>query len=315
MTKVLINQYSLLDKKDITPYEDAFSKNADDPKGAYENFQRGSINFPIQYYLNNTVDPRYDLPIHWHKEFELIHVISGSYNTFIADHEVSLQKDDMCFLPSRILHGDGRIKGQALYESVVFDIDMLRIYGQSSDFFITDIINNSILIDNVIKSEKKELTETAKKFFDCIKSSYSGYELIATGLLLVFMGLLKKEHLYADKNTMPQHNTRHMGQIQEALNLIHKEYAKDLDLEQLASKSGLSTKYFCRVFKESTDRSPIEYLNWFRVNQACTCLRKNTESNLSEIAYSCGFNDLSYFIKIFRRYKGMTPLKYRNMEE
>ena len=89
---------------------------------------------------------------------------------------------------------------------------------------------------------------------------------------------------------------------------------KNITLEELADAAGFSPKYFCRVFREMTNRAPVEYLNWFRINRSCAMIRE-TDEKLQDIAVKCGFNDFSYFIKIFHRYKNMTPLKYRNYKE
>jgi AraC-like DNA-binding protein len=78
----------------------------------------------------------------------------------------------------------------------------------------------------------------------------------------------------------------------------------------MAKAAGMSSKYFCYFFKEMTGKTPVEYLNGFRVEKAS---RKLLYSDLSvtEIAYLCGFNDLSYFIKTFKRQKGVSPAKFR----
>ena len=94
-----------------------------------ETFQRGTVVFPVQYSLCNTVSAHYDLPLHWHEEYELIHVISGTYNIFITDKEYKLEKDDLCLIPGDLIHGDAQNKGMALYESVVFDLDVLRLHS------------------------------------------------------------------------------------------------------------------------------------------------------------------------------------------
>ena len=112
---------------------------------------------------------------------------------------------------------------------------------------------------------------------------------------------------------MPAHKRVRSEQLDLVLNLIRKNYDQNLTLEEMSKIAGLSPKYFCRIFREMTERSPIEYLNWFRVNRACALLRE-TNDKLPDIAFNCGFNNFSYFIKTFRRYKGMTPLKYRNFD-
>lgn len=279
-----------------------------------ETFQRGSIVFPMQYSLCNTVDPHYDLPLHWHEEFELIHVITGTYTIFITDKEIKLEKNDLCLLPSNIVHGDAKNKGMALYESLVFDIDVLRLHSYSPDLFFSDILNGCITVENAIPASRTEICEVALKVFDTIKSRQEGFDLIAAGWLLIFFGMIKKERLYQKKlSVLPRSKNVRDDQISNVLNLIRKNYGQEITLQQMADTVALSPKYFCRLFKESTGHTPIEYLNWFRVNRACTLLRETSE-RLLDIALECGFNDFSYFTKIFHRYKGMPPSKYRNFD-
>ena len=68
-------------------------------------------------------------------------------------------------------------------------------------------------------------------------------------------------------------------------------------------------KYFCRYFYQAVHKTPIEYLNFYRVERACFIL--DTEScSVGDAAYRCGFNDLGYFIRTFKKMKGITPKKY-----
>ena len=68
--------------------------------------------------------------------------------------------------------------------------------------------------------------------------------------------------------------------------------------------------YFCRLFKAVTDKTPMEYLNSYRIEKAAAKLL-STDESVTDIAYSCGFNDLSYFIKVFRDFKGISPKQFR----
>ena len=79
---------------------------------------------------------------------------------------------------------------------------------------------------------------------------------------------------------------------------------------ELARLTGLSPKYFCRSFRAVVHRSPIDYLNFYRV-ECASALLSSSDLTVAEVAYQCGFNDSSFFIKQFRRYKGTTPRQYR----
>ena len=98
-------------------------------------------------------------------------------------------------------------------------------------------------------------------------------------------------------------------QFKNVITLIENEYQNPLTLEDLSRASGMSPKYFCRFFHEMSNKTPIEYLNYYRIEIACEQLLA-TELSITEIALNCGFNDVSYFIKTFKKYKGLTPKKY-----
>ena len=69
-------------------------------------------------------------------------------------------------------------------------------------------------------------------------------------------------------------------------------------------------KYLCRFFKEFTGHTPTDYINRLRVERACYEMKFN-HLNVTEAAYECGFNEISYFSKCFKKYKGVSPGKYR----
>lgn len=278
-----------------------------------ERQQRGTSLFPLQYNFCNTENPYYDLWLHWHTEFELIHIISGSYNIFLGDHEITLSKGDTCIIPGKIVHGDAPDKGAGKYESVVFDIELLRQHGFSPDSFINDIMLENISLENYIPAEQKDIFITIEFLFNTIREQKDGWDIVTSGALIVFFGLLKRWHFYSEKKIIPAQKRARNKKLDLILNYIKKNYGTDISLEQLSTVAGFSPKYFCRVFKDMTGRSPVEYLNWFRINRSCALLRESNDK-LLDIAKRCGFKDFSYFIKMFHRYKGMTPLKYRNME-
>ncbi len=301
MSKVLI--------KELANHKKSLMKAGDEEK-----LKRGSVVFPIQYYLSNTVNPRYDLPVHWHNEFELIHIISGEYNIFLNHQVYTLCKDDMCIIPCKILHGDSEKKSIALYESVVFDIDLIRLRSYLPDEFLNSIVNNNLTLHNVILHTNEKILGIVQDLFNTFKTEEEGFDLKIPALLLLFFAEIKKQNLYEAQKILSPKKQKQSEQFAAVLNYIKENYSKNISLETLSDIACLSPKYFCRLFHEVTNRSPIEYLNWFRVNMACDKLRNSTEK-LSDIALECGFNDFSYFVKTFHRYKNITPLKYRNMED
>ncbi|HJA68207.1 hypothetical protein B5F07_02015 [Lachnoclostridium sp. An169] len=142
-----------------------------------------------------------------------------------------------------------------------------------------------------------------------MQSRREGYELAVIGSLYEFFGYILENRLYTEGPSVQQKDARRIEHLKKALEKIESSYADCLTLDDLASEAGMNSKYFCRYFREMTHRTPIDYLNYYRVEQACFKLATTNES-ITDVGLSCGFNDVSYFIKMFKKYKGVTPKKY-----
>ena len=146
--------------------------------------------------------------------------------------------------------------------------------------------------------------------FRAIREKKEGYQLELFGSLYLFFSVIFREHLYTEHEIQTRHGYRKVMQLRRVLDYIDENYSQDITLEQLAGAASMSPKYFCRFFKQMTHRTPMDYLNYQRIEHACYALSTG-DAAVTDVAYACGFNDLSYFIKTFRKYKGVTPGQYR----
>lgn len=85
---------------------------------------------------------------------------------------------------------------------------------------------------------------------------------------------------------------------------------KNLDLEELADKCVVSKSHLCRVFKKATGQTVSQYLNQVRIERACKLLSA-TNVPIEEIAFAAGFNNASYFFRVFKKQIGKLPLEWR----
>ncbi len=99
-------------------------------------------------------------------------------------------------------------------------------------------------------------------------------------------------------------------QIYDSIIFVNSEFAEEITAEQVAEQVNMSYSHFARSFKEVTGKTFTEYLNVTRVNEA-EHLLTNTDLSIAEIAGKVGYNSISYFISIYKRYKGKTPLTER----
>ncbi|MFP3042578.1 helix-turn-helix domain-containing protein [Treponema primitia] len=109
----------------------------------------------------------------------------------------------------------------------------------------------------------------------------------------------------------PFKGVRHASSLRKAERYIWENYTRKVSLQEVANASGLSAPYFSTVFKEEMGENLSSYLNRLRIDRASGLLME-TELSLSEIAGFCGFDDQSWFSKIFKSYTGMSPGKYRD---
>ena len=111
---------------------------------------------------------------------------------------------------------------------------------------------------------------------------------------------------YADTQSQGMKVTR----FDKSLAYIDSHYMNPLTLDDIARQAGLSRYYFSRMFKRETGHSFKDYLNITRM-EAAKKLLGLPDMNISQACYSVGFNDVSYFARIFKRYEGISPSDYR----
>ena len=274
----------------------------------HEKVKRGTDDFPIEFYHVDSNHPQYHMPIHWHVEFEFIRVIQGNLLLTLNETTIDVPEHAIVFIPSGFLHS-AIPQNDCIYDCIVLDSDMLITPPESCRMYIRQIVNHKIEIQCFYTEKHSQICEIIWRMFDAISMKPKAYEFIVKGTILEFFGIVLSENLHSEVSFHMQRNMQRIDQIKQALEFIEKNYFQPLTLQEISSSIGLSPKYFCRFFKEMTNRKPFDYLNYYRIERACDLLQ-TTNLPIADIGQQCGFNDLSYFIKIFKKYKGTTPKQY-----
>ncbi len=273
--------------------------------GKYENISRGTIDFPMEYYALDKSSINYIMKYHWHMDWEFVRVNNGSFNITLNEKNLCLNSGDVLIIPGGILHA-GLPEKETEYECIVLHSSI--IYNNNR--MIKDIVKNSITYAVKLERETNgELCRIADFLFDSAKEKCYGYEAVASGALTLLVGKIIENKLSGIKGTEREMTNKRIDNIKGALKLIEEEYNSEISLDKLSKTCGMSPRYFCEFFKEMTGRTPIDYLNRYRIECACNML-SNLKMNVTETATSCGFNDISYFIRTFKKHIGVTPKKY-----
>lgn len=272
--------------------------------------QHGTEDFPIELYHIDKSHTRYEMTSHWHSEIEIIRILEGVLNIRLNNNSYSLKKNDIVFVNPETVHG--AIPQDCVYECLDFHLSFLPSADSGSKYFIDSLQAHEYLIHEYIPSGScHEIYCAVDAVFEAMKNKSSGYKFKVVGGLYTLFGIIVDMHLYSPVSGAPSITTdKNVTKLKNVLSFIRNSYDMPITLQDMAESAGMSPKYFCYFFRDMTTKTPVEYLNSYRVEKASRKLI-NTDRSVTDIAYSCGFNDLSYFIKTFKSIKGITPAKFR----
>ncbi len=278
----------------------------------------GTAMFPLHIYSHEvpiTYESEYH---HWHEEIEILYVESGSLKISIDMITHTLNTGEFIFVNSEKLHSGHSIKNiDSIHHAIVFNLNLLNssIYDHCQNKYIDPILNKSLLFPTMVDNTHKIYSSIATCLLNIIKiysTKNSGWELFIKADLLKIIAHLAEENLFIKKDNSEHSDKNYKIElIKKTLNYIHSNYQNKIYNEDLATHINMNASYFCRFFKGIIGKTPVDYINYYRIEQAAKLLQ-TTDKKIMEICFQVGFDNFSYFIKKFKEYKGCTPNHYRS---
>lgn len=278
---------------------------------SHERAVRGTFDFPIALYYVDTTHPRYEMPFHWHMEHELIFVLQGTLHLSVNGEPFTLHQGDGVFIEDGSIHGG--TPENCIYECIVFDLERFLPLASKCGQTLQGVRSNGSQLNELLPANSNA-ARILQKLFQAMECEAAGYEFTTTGLLWELLGEIIAPHLHAPNAAQPVHQISQAEAVKKVLRCIRSDYAEPLTLEMLAKQANLDPKYLCCIFRRITGRTPIDYLNYYRIECAAELLCLSNQS-ITDIALQCGFGDVSYFSRAFRRLKNQTPSEYRKAHE
>lgn len=256
---------------------------------------------------------------HWHQEMEINIVKSGSALFKIGEDTVTVNEGDAVVINADRIHSIIPANdNDCIIVSVLFSPDY--IFGSKDSFVTTKyrepISNNYDFPFMVVKkdaaSHKAALECINQIVNDNLAKSY-GYELITKGSLSKLWIWLLSVKNESRKKVLA--SVIDEERVKNSILYIHDHYADNLTLESLAENVNLSKSECCRCFKRAAGLTPFEYIMKHRVYVAAMKMQRGDKEAqaINDLAVLVGFNNASYFNKVFRKYIGMTPTAYRDI--
>lgn len=272
--------------------------------------------FPIEYHYVSENHPRYVMPFHWHNECELIRVLEGKLTIITGEENFTIKENEILYIPENTVHGASAPKeeNKCKYECIVFDFASIL----QTNIFInnySDFLTHKKKIQNVFGKAENEIVVLMKKLFETAKTKNYGWQLTTIGCLFQFLGLVAEKKYFSESDASKnKHSTKDINSIYiekfgKVFDLIRENYKTLITLDDMANATGMSPKYFCHMFKQLTHYTPIEYLLNYRIEFA-KYLLSTKKMQVSDVSIQTGFNSTAYFIKIFKKFTGVTPKQY-----
>lgn len=244
-----------------------------------------------------------------HEAIEIKCFYEGSATLLVGDKTVTANAGDAVVINPYEFHATvacGEQKGR--YHLFMIPLDFLsdtEAVNLRTMFFVKHtsfktLFRNNDRIFGILMRAAKEYTEKA-----------SFYELAVTGLLTELFAVLLRSGTEHTPDSPLNKNLLHSYRLAEpAVRYIRDNYSNTVSVEELACLCGISKHYFCRVFKNVTGKTVMEYLQDYRLKVADTFLA-NSDKSISEIAGLCGFESSNYFCRCYKRVYGISPGKSR----
>lgn len=254
----------------------------------------------------------FDFPVHCHEEYELNYILNGKgVRRIVGYHMAEIGETELVMVGGSIPHAwvTHHFAGDNLHEITVqfhhnlFDEQFLQRNQLSA---IRNLLHSSrqgvlFSLDTILKVAPRLERLSSANGFESVLELMSILQELATSKN---MEILSKATSVEEK---PDVKGQSMDKV---ITYIRQNYSKDISLKEIADVVNMPEITFSRMIRKHTNRTFIELLNDIRLSHASRLLI-NTTYTVAEVSYMCGFNNLSYFNRVFRRKNGCTPRELR----
>ena len=250
--------------------------------------------------------------LHQHEEIQLSYIAEGEGTLVVGDTISNYKKGDVLAFDGNLPHvfkSEPNPEEKSLMLTLFFTRDSF-----GDDFFdleeLSEIQSFFTRIANGFKitSNKTSLEEA----FTSLKGSSKLERFVTLLRILKLITKAKKQPLSSfvyKKNYSANEGKR----MRDVMNYTMNHFDEAITLDKIAEVASMTKNAFCKYFKKRTNKTYVQFLTELRIENACKLLLNRKELPISEVAYQCGFGNLSNFNRQFKDIKGKTPSKYRNI--
>jgi len=276
-----------------------------------ENKPHGTKDDPFSIYHIANVKRSFQIPVHWHDEFEIIYVKSGFLTVSISGENYIGKPGDAFVVSPGNLHFMGSQTGNVDYFTFLFPLKYISFRTDDilDDKLLEPLNSGHLMISPEIEDTVKEQCEQLVEIYGAKKEESQSKitaQIKTKIILLQFILELWKKGFIVENDTGGKNTVE-----KEMVSYIQQNFTGKILLKEFGEQFHLSEKYISRYFKEHFHITISQYVTYLRLEHAKQLLQ-DTDIPVTEVAMQSGYQNVSYFIRSFKKTYGMSPLKYRN---
>jgi len=246
--------------------------------------------------------------LHQHKEVQVSFIRSGQGTLFIGDNIGSFKENDMIIIGSNLPHlfkSNNETNSASHMQSIFFNIESIQ---NSFNQLLELAVLNPFFEDCKYGFKISDHDAQFANCFNQIKEANPFYRIQYFQELL-YLATNDAKQLLSSKIYKKPLKAEDGLRMQKIIDFTIENFKNEIRLNEVSNIASMSANAFCRYFKNKTNKSYFDYVNELRVEYACKQLLAESIS-IAEISSLSGFNSHSYFNRVFRRQKHMTPKEY-----
>ena len=276
-----------------------------------ENKPHGTKDDPFSTYHIENAGRSFQIPVHWHDEFEIIYVRSGFLAVSISGESYIGKTGDAFVVSPGNLHLMGSQTGTVDYYTFLFPLKYIsfRTDDMLDEKLLEPLNSGHLMICPRVKDTAKELCEQLIEIYEAQKDESESKittQVRTKIILLQFILEMWKKGFVIENDTSGRNIVE-----KEMVSYIQQNFTGKISLKEFGEQFHLSEKYISRYFKEHFHITLSQYITYLRLENAKQLLQ-DTDLSVTETAMQSGYQNVSYFIRSFKKTYGISPLKYRN---
>lgn len=263
--------------------------------------------------LHQKVDAEYyTWEYHYHPEYEIVCVPYGRGTRHVGNHFCNYENGDLVLIGPNLPHSGFGLNAHSLHEEVVVQIKQ-------------DVFTNSFLslpemaeINHLLEKAKCGMHFTGNTKDKLTKkllrlSKLSPFDrFVELAYILQMMANSNEYELLNPEIMLPAAMKKNSIRLQNIFTHVEQHFHEEIDIQKVASLANLSVPSFCTYFKKIMKVTFTDFLNQYRIQRSCILLQQ--DKTIAETCFECGFNNVTYFNKVFKKFLNTTPSEFKKVK-